>query len=98
MPLLLKLMRGIIAGFAIVGLVIVIVNSIVPEHIGTPTARAQQVDTCRKFYDRAVEYASTAYAPEAYTKHNPHDTQLSMMYSQLYRACVAARTAEANSR
>ena len=83
-------MRGIIAGFAIVGLVIVIVNLIVPEHIGSQIARAQQVDTCRKFYDKAVEYASTAYVPDAFTKHNPHDTQLSIMYSQLYRACVIA--------
>ena len=97
-PLLLKLMRGIIAGFAIVGLVIVIVNSLVPEHIGTPTARAQQTDSCRRFYDKAVEFASTAFVPQAFTKHNPHDTQLSMMYSQLYRACVIARTAEVNSR
>ena len=98
MQLLLKLMRGIIAGFAIVGLVIVIVNSIVPEHIGSQIARARPVDTCRRFYDKAVEYASTAYPPEAYTKHNPHDTQLSIMYSHLYSACVVARTAEVNSR
>lgn len=60
--------------------------------------QAQQVDSCRRFYDKAVEFASTAYVPEAFTKHNPHDTQLSMMYSQLYRTCVVARTSDVNSR
>ena len=91
-------MRGVVAGLIIIGVVILIVNVIVPEYIGPPPARTPQTDSCRRFYDKAVEFASATYVTEAYTMHNPHDTQLSIMYSHLYSACVVARTAEVNSR
>ena len=73
---------GLIAA-AVLLFAVGILHTFLPVH-------ARQIDSCRRFYDKAVEFASTAYVPDAYTKHNPHDTQLSMMYSQLYLACVIA--------